>query len=152
MKKLILIFTGLLMCVAQCASAQSNASAFVFPEVSHQWMRAAPPNAKMLAAYVSIENTTEQNLTLKGAFAPDFKMTEIHKTVEIDGMLKMREQQNLELPQHSVLVMEPGGLHIMLMMPDRKFVVGDEVKICLVYQDDSGDAHVQHLMFPVLKK
>ncbi len=136
----------------QPASAQTTAATFEFPLVEDLWMRAAPPNARMLAAYITVENNTEQNMTLIGAFAPDFGMAEIHKTVEVDGMLKMREQKELALAVGSSLVMEPGGLHIMLMMPKKKFVVGEEVRICLVYQDQTGDEHVQHLDFPVMKK
>ena len=137
---------------AQPTSAKTAAVTFNFPEVNELWLRAAPPNARMLAAYVSVKNNTEQNMTLVGAFAPDFGLAEIHKTVEVDGMLKMREQKELPLPKQSSVVMEPGGLHIMLMMPKRKFTVGDEVRICLVYQDESGDEHIQHLDFPVIKK
>jgi len=142
----------LVMIAVQPVCADATESGFEFPQVNEQWMRAAPPNANMLAAYASINNHTEQDIQLVGAFAPDFKMAEIHKTVEIDGMLKMREQKELNISKKANLVMEPGGLHIMLMMPKKKFSVGDEVRICLVYLDSNGEEHVQHLDFPVLKK
>jgi len=129
-----------------------SAQAFEFPEISDLWFREAPPTAKMLAAYVTVENQTQKELKLIGAYAPDFGMAEIHKTIEVDGMLKMREQKELLLPNESQLVMEPGGLHIMLMMPKKRFTVGDEVRICLIYQDDSGQEQVQHLDFPVKKQ
>ena len=142
----------MLLCAIEPTFAQQQAIVFQFPQVNKMWMRAAPPNAKMLAAYATVENNTEQNLKLIGAFAPDFGMAEIHKTIEVDGMLKMREQKELALPVQSSVVMEPGGLHIMLMMPQKKFTAGDLVRICLVYQDDAGIEHVQHLDFPVLNK
>lgn len=128
------------------------ALAFEFPTTAGMWLREAPPNARMLAAYVTVENTTNQDLKLVGAFAPDFGMAEIHKTIEVDGMLKMREQKELPLPVQSKLVMEPGGIHIMLMMPKAKFKAGDEARICLIYQDPDGKEHVQHLDFPVKKQ
>ncbi len=126
--------------------------AFEFPQASEFWLRAAHPQAKMLAAYVTVENQTKQDLKLVGAFSPDFNMTEIHKTIEVDGMLKMREQSELALPQQSKVVMKPGGLHIMLMMPKKRFVVGDMTRICLIYIDEKGVEHVQHLDFPVIKQ
>ncbi len=141
----ILTFITLLTSL-QCAQA------FKFPDTSDLWFREAPPNARMLAAYVTIDNKTQQDLKLVGAFAPDFAMAEIHKTIEVDGMLKMREQKELSLPNQSSIVMKPGGLHIMLMMPQRKFKEGDEVRICLVYQDESGTEYVHHLDFPVKKQ
>ncbi len=128
---------------------QSVVHAFEFPETSDLWLREAPPNAKMLAAYVKVENTTGQDLKLVGAYAPDFGMAEIHQTIEVDGLLKMREQEALALPRAGEIVMQPGGLHIMLMMPKQRFKVGDQARICLIYQDQNGAEHVQHLDFPV---
>ncbi len=123
-----------------------------FPDANDKWLRAAPPNAKMMAAYVTLENQTAENLNLVGAYAPDFGMAEIHKTVEVDGMFRMREQKQLALSAQSKIVMEPGGLHIMLMMPQRSIQVGDEVRICLIYQNQSGEELIQHLDFPVKKQ
>ncbi|TDR22648.1 copper chaperone PCu(A)C [Marinicella litoralis] len=134
-----------------CLSVQS-VQAFEFPAISDLWFREAPPTAKMLAAYVTVENQTQKDLKLIGAFAPDFAMAEIHKTIDVDGLLKMREQKELLIPQNEQLVMEPGGLHIMLMMPKKRFTVGEEVRICLIYQDESGSEQVQHLDFPVKKQ
>ncbi|MFC3195504.1 copper chaperone PCu(A)C [Marinicella sediminis] len=128
------------------------AFAFEFPQVTDHWLREAPPNARMLAAYAKVTNTSTETLTLTGAFAPDFGMVEIHKTIEVDGVLRMREQPALALPADGEISMQPGGLHIMLMMPERSFKVGDEARICLIYADKDGNEHVQHLDFPVLKK
>jgi len=132
--------------------AHQSVQAFEFPETTNTWLREAPPNAKMLAAYATINNQTNENLTLIGAYAPDFGMAEIHKTVEIDGMLKMREQKELALPLNANITMQPGGLHIMLMMPKKKFKAGDEARICLIYKDESGKEQVHHLDFPVKKQ
>lgn len=137
-----------LLLLLSCQLAQS----FEFPEVSDLWLREAPPNARMLAAYVTIQNQHQEPIKLVGAYAPDFGMAEIHKTVEVDGMLRMREQKELSLPAQAEIKMAPGGLHIMLMMPERRFVVGEQARICLVYQDQAGKEHVQHLDFPVKKQ
>ena len=144
------IFLMALIGFSTCSTAEK------FPDAQDPWLRAAPPNAKMMAAYVTLNNNSGQDWTLVGAYAPDFKMAEIHKTIEVDGMLKMREQKQLPLPDGESLTLQPGGLHVMLMMPKDAIKVGDVVKICLVYQDsqDQEDVqqHVQHLMFPVKKQ
>ena len=140
----------LLMLITVMLSTQ--AWAVEFPEVTNHWMREAPPNARMLAAYATLTNQSDQQLTLTGAYAPDFGMAEIHKTVEVDGVLRMREQKELSLAAGGKITMQPGGLHIMLMMPERSFKVGDEARICLIYTDEAGHEHVQHLDFPVLKQ
>ena len=140
------------LCILLAAMLSTQTWAVEFPEVTNHWMREAPPNARMLAAYATLTNNSGQQLTLTGAYAPDFGMAEIHKTVEVDGMLRMREQKQLPLAAGGEITMKPGGLHIMLMMPERSFKVGDETRICLIYTDETGNEHVQHLDFPVLKQ
>ena len=134
-----------------CWVAQST-WANELPTADELWLRAAPPNANMLAAYVTLHNQTSENLTLVGAYAPDFGMAEIHKTIEVDGMLKMREQESLPLSSQSEIVMQPGGLHIMLMMPERSFKVGETARICLIYENAAGEELIQHLDFPVKRQ
>ncbi len=148
MKKFSIIIWALLN--ASLLMAQQEAQQ-AFPTISNHWLRTAPPNAKMLAAYGQLQNNTNQDKKLIGAFSPDFSMTEIHKTVIEDGIAKMIHQPEQTIAQHDTLTFEPGGLHIMLMHPKRKIVTGDSIKICLVYQQGDQEI-VQHLFFPVIEK
>jgi copper(I)-binding protein len=122
-----------------------------FPEIKNQWLRAAPPGAMMLAAYLELTNTEPQDKVLIGAFSPDFKLAEIHETVIKQGIAKMVHQPELIIQANQKILFKPGGLHIMLMQPKQQFIEGDEVKICLIWKKD-GKTSVQHIMFPVLKK
>lgn len=140
MKTMLLIFSLM---------AANLAMAFEFPEVKKPWLRAAPPNVKMMAAYLELENTTESDKKLVGAYSPAFGMTELHKSIEENGQYRMEHQPELNLTVGDSLSFQPGGLHIMLMMPEQALKVGDSVRICLIYQDDAGEKHVQHLDFPV---
>ena len=121
-----------------------------FPAVDNAWLRAAPPGSPMLAAYVELTNTSQQEMKLIGAYSPAFSMTEIHKTVIIDDMARMREQKEITIQPGQSVRMEPGGLHIMLMRPQQQIQVGDSVRICLIYAGESENL-VQHLDFPVKK-
>ncbi len=105
----------------------------------------------MLAAYLNLHNTETRTLTLIGAYSPDFRMSEIHRTVEVDGVFKMRHQPELTVAPNQRLVFEPGGLHIMLMQPLKAIQPGAQVKICLLYRGEDGQTQVQHLWFPVKK-
>jgi len=128
-----------------------------FPTASDLWLRAAPPGSHMLAAYGTLTNDTGKTQVLTGAWAPDFGMAEIHKTVIVDGMARMRHQPRLVLEPGETIEFKPGGLHIMLMQPKKDFQVGEKAKICLVY-DGGQDAsekpgeRVQHLWFPVKRQ
>jgi copper(I)-binding protein len=128
-----------------------------FPQASHLWLRAAPPGAQMLAAYGTLTNNTGKPQTLTGAYAPDFGMAEIHKTVIVDGVARMRHQPAITLQPGETLELKPGSYHIMLMQPAKNFTVGEKAKICLIYTDEKDaqgekKERVQHLWFPVKKQ
>lgn len=137
--------------------AGTTSAEALFPDASDLWLRAAPPGAHMLAAYGRLTNNTGKTQVLTGAYAPDFGMAEIHKTVIENGMAKMRHQPRIVLQPGDTVVLKPGGLHIMLMQPEKDFAVGEMVKICLVYADDENaqdekSERVQHLWFPVKRQ
>jgi len=52
----------------------------------------------MLAGYATLKNNTDQDQTLTFAKSDQFKMVEIHKTIVVDGVAKMRRQDNLVIP------------------------------------------------------
>ena len=66
--------TLLLLCSISLASAQEL-------EIENYWLRDAPPNASMRAAYGKLTNTSNEDMHLVAAYSPAFKMTEIHKTI-----------------------------------------------------------------------
>jgi len=138
-------FVCVMLCVGSMVLAEETV---VFPKVDNAWLRAAPPGSPMLAAYIQLDNQTDQPMKLIGAYSPAFAMTEIHKTVIIDDMARMREQKEIIIESGQSVAMEPGGLHIMLMRPQQQLAIGDTVRICLIYAGEKENL-VQHLDFPV---
>jgi len=133
---------------------QISTSAFSkekLPTVNDYWLRAAPPNAMMQAAYGELTNQTGQDIKLIGAYSPAFKMTEVHETVITDGIARMVHQPELVINNNEKLLFTPGGLHIMLMQPIIDFTIGDSIKINLIYQID-GERVIDEIWFPVVKK
>ena len=122
-----------------------------FPDINNYWLRAAPPNAMMMAAYGDLNNDTDKQKILIGAYSPDFGMAEIHKTIITDGVARMVHQAEIIIKPHEQLSFKPGGLHIMLMQPSKTISTGDKIKICLIYRQGDMES-VQHIMFPVIKK
>ena len=108
----------------------------------------APPVAKAMAAYMTIANTTIEPRRLLSASSPDFKQIEIHQTAMHNGMAHMAAQPNLPIPANSTVVLEPGGLHLMLMQPVRPLKEGDSVALQLRF-DDSSTLEVRA---PVIKR
>ena len=106
-----------------------------------------PPVAKMLAAYLTITNTAATPAQLLSVASPDFKQIEIHQTTMHQGMAQMTAQASLPLPANSKAVLEPGGLHLMLMHPLRPLRAGDSVVLTFLFDDGA----TLTVMVPVVK-
>lgn len=104
--------------------------------VKDAWIRAAPPGARMLAGYVTIENSSGAPRTLQGASSDRFGLVEMHRTVHVDGVARMREVESVEIPAGGEAVLEPGGLHLMLMRPVSDVVEGETIVFELRFDQD----------------
>lgn len=111
------------------AALCSAASAEV--RVESAWVRATPPGTPMLAGYAVLHNTGESPVRVVSADSEAFGMVEIHRTVEIDGISRMRPAGELEIAPGGRVTLEPGGLHLMLMRPKRDLAEGDKVTVTL---------------------
>ncbi|MCK7595274.1 copper chaperone PCu(A)C [Pseudomarimonas salicorniae] len=105
--------------------------------VESPWIRAAPPSARMLAGYAVLHNRGEAERALVGASSTRFGLVEIHETVEVDGIARMREVPRLSIPAGESTSLEPGGRHLMLMRPTSVPAEGEQVEIVLRFDDGS---------------
>ena len=95
-------------------------------EIEDAWIAEAPPVSKVMAAYMEIENETDEDRQATSMTCSDFERAEFHRTVEKDGMASMQHQNVLNIPARSELKLEPGGYHIMLVTPSKRLKAGDE--------------------------
>lgn len=126
----------------------STATAGSVVDVEAPWIREAPPTSTVLAAYMVLRNTGDSALTITGIDSPDFRDGQIHRTVVEDGVAKMLPVEQLTVPAGDSIVLEPGGLHVMLFDPQRSMRDGDTV-ILLIHDSDGGSVSVHA---PVIRK
>ena len=101
------------------------------------WIPEAPPNARMLAGYMQLKNTGDEDIRIVDARSDAlFGRVEIHRSETIDGMSRMRRIPVLEIPAGGEAILERGGLHLMLMRPERVPVSGETVTIELLNDAD----------------
>ena len=106
--------------------------------VSDPWVRAAPPNAPALAAFMTLENHTNSDLALvEVRTSLPVARVELHRTIMADGMMKMVQQKQMPVAAHGSLQLKPGSRHIMLIGPKEVPVMGDSVALTLVLSDGS---------------
>jgi hypothetical protein len=119
---------ALLLLVAPAAFANGSVV------VSDGWVRAAPPTARVLAAYLTIRNPGGEAVVLDGATSPDFARVELHEMRMDDGVMRMRKLERLDIAAGGELVLEPGATHLMLFEPRRALARGDTVSLSLHFE------------------
>lgn len=104
--------------------------------VSDPWVRAAPPNAPALAAFMTIENHSGADVALVDARTTlPVARVELHRTMMADGMMKMIQQKEMPVAAHGSLTLKPGSWHIMLIAPKKVPVEGEQVELTLVFSN-----------------
>lgn len=87
------------------------------------------------ASYFTITNTGDVDDVLLSASTDGFGIVELHDTVVEDGAAQMVEQEDgIPIPAGSEVVLEPGGLHVMLLEAEDELVAGDEITITLQFE------------------
>ncbi len=121
--------------------------------IEDAWIREAPPNASMMAGYVTIKNNSEEVITLTSAISKQFHHVEIHRTIVENGVAKMRHQKELPIPAGESVKLEPGGYHFMLMHPESAVKADDEVLVTVRYhqKDDLNTTQDLDIIMPVKK-
>jgi hypothetical protein len=107
-------------------------------QVTDPWVRAAPPNAPALAAFMKLENHTGTELSIVDArtsLAVDH--VELHRTTMVDGIMKMTPQTAIPVAAHSATLLKPGSWHIMLISPQKVPLAGESVELTLILSDGS---------------
>jgi len=110
--------------------------------VHDAWVRAAPPGATVLAAYLIIDNHSASAQTLSGASSPQFDSVEIHRTEVKNGVASMSAQPHVAIPAHGTLKFAPNGYHLMLIGPRKALRPGDHVELSM--QFDGRPAQLIH--------
>lgn len=132
MRNVVVLLAVLALALISAATAVAGAIS-----VGEPWIREAPPNAKALAAYMTIANASAAAVSLESASSPDFRMVEIHRTDMSHGMAHMVKQPALRIEAGESVHLKPGDYHLMLMEPVRALRAGDAVSLRLVF--DNGE-------------
>ena len=129
----IILVTAFSLTSFQAASVFAHTDGKV--EVKDAWVRGGPPNARVLAAYMKIENHTGNVNKLVSVRSSAFERIEVHQTVEKDGMARMIKLDTIEIAAEGEAVLKPGGMHLMLINPKKSINVGERVSMTLEFSN-----------------
>ena len=108
------------------------------------WIREAPPGASVLAGYLQLENRGPEALVLDTLSSRDFGRIELHRTLVEGGVARMLPVGQLEIAAGESIILEPGGMHLMLFSPGRPLQAGDRVDFSI--QLANGASHAFEAM------
>ena len=104
-------------------------------EIDDAWIAEAPPVSKVLAAYMEIENETDQDRKAIAMQCEAFERVEFHRSTEKDGVARMERLDVLNIGANSELELKPGGYHIMLFNPERRLRAGDKTACSMEFDN-----------------
>ncbi|MEA1051311.1 copper chaperone PCu(A)C [Lamprobacter modestohalophilus] len=113
--------------------------------IEDAYVRAVPPGQPNSAAFMTLTNAGEQARALIAAESDAAEVLELHTHRMEDGMMQMRQIEQIELPAGETVALAPGGLHVMLIGLTKALAPGDQVELTLGF--DGGDS--QTLSLPV---
>lgn len=129
----------LIMSLIALSSLSSQAMATVADDikVEQAYVRAVPPNQPISAAFMVIENTDMNDHQLRAASSPAAQVVELHTHTQENGMMKMRQVPEINLPAGAQAILKPGGLHIMLINLTAPLSTDHKVPLTLQFEDGS---------------
>jgi Cu-Zn family superoxide dismutase len=98
------------------------------------WATAPVGAASNGAAFLTLFNTGAHKAELVGAEAPEVTRVELHRTTMVDGVMRMRPVETIEVPARGHTALRPGGLHIMLIGAG-DLAVGADIPVTLRFAD-----------------
>ncbi|SQD79203.1 copper chaperone PCu(A)C [Moritella yayanosii] len=93
------------------------------------WVRAAPPSAKVQAAFFNVMNHNNKPIVITNVEAQGFGRSELHLSGKKDGIMTMQKQQQITIPANTIFQFKPGGYHVMLLEPTKIAAPGEVVNV-----------------------
>jgi copper(I)-binding protein len=91
-----------------------------------------PPGAPVIGGYLRLVSSRDDRLLgVTGTLSADIQL---HSMSEEEGKMRMRRLDAIDLPAHTPVLLQRGGLHLMLMDPVQRPDVGAEVELTLHFE------------------
>lgn len=101
--------------------------------IAHPYARATVPGQPTGGAYLRLENNgnSDKLMAVKAAVSQSIEM----HTASMDGdVMRMRQVDAIDVPAHKTVVLQPGGVHIMLVGLKAPLKEGDSFPMTLKFE------------------
>lgn len=95
--------------------------------ITEAYLNLPPPSYSTTAAYLQIANLDKSPITITGFDSTKATRVELHEHIHADGMMKMREVDQITLAGMQTEVFKPMGYHLMVFGLADDVVAGQSV-------------------------
>lgn len=107
--------------------------------IEDAWIAEAPPVSKVMVAYLTIKNTSSEDIEIIRAESEIYSSIEFHETRHENGMARMIRHDSLLIPANTELQLKRGGPHLMLFNPTKPLKADDCVEVTFTLKDNTTD-------------
>lgn len=124
-----------LLAIAFVLAASTASARDCAPQVKEGWIRLMPGAMPMQAGFGRIDNHCPAPVIVVSASSPAYGSVELHESKIVDGVNRMRAVPELRIAPDGAAVLQPGGLHLMLIRPKATLKPGSRVAIVFKLKD-----------------
>jgi periplasmic copper chaperone A len=110
--------------------------------IGKPWARASAASVRNGAAFMALTNAGTQPDRLIKAATPVAERAELHTHLMDNGVMRMRQIEAIDLAPGAPTMLQPGGLHVMLMNLKEPLKEGSAVPLTLTFEK-AGEVTVE---------
>lgn len=128
--RILVVASALFLAAVSSAFAQAAPSI----DVTHAWARGTAAAGENGAVYMMISNHGTADDRLMGASTTVAAKTELHITLNENGVMKMRPIADVAVKAGGSAEFKPGGMHVMLLGLKQPLKAGDSFPLTLTFE------------------
>jgi len=111
-------------------------------QVTDAWVRPVILLNRPGAAYFTLNNGSGRADKLIRVSSPWVNRIEMHENTKAGGIMRMRQVKDIPVGAGDTVLVEPGGIHLMLFGLQKKLAVGDDLILILTFVH-AGDIEIR---------
>lgn len=106
--------------------------------VENGYARESIPGTSISSAYMTVSNLSDHNIKLVSASSEVTNRIEIHQHTMVDGLMRMRQRDFVEISAKKSTVFQPSGFHLMIFDLQQPLKANEIITITLHFDDQSS--------------
>jgi copper(I)-binding protein len=103
--------------------------------ITDGYIKESIPGSDITAAYMTLNNTGNKVITLQKITSLISDRIEIHEHSMANGMMRMRQVEDITIKAHNSVVLQPSGLHLMIFDLKKRVTEKDVVPLTLYFSN-----------------